>query len=55
MTYKIEYKLEKIPVIRNLIHFLKKIKMPGLGGFSLYDLLALYFKGIFEGAFFISR
>jgi membrane protein len=51
MTYKIEYKLEKIPVIRNLMHFLKKIEMPGLGGFSLYDLLEMYFKGIIEGAF----
>src|SRR6478752_1683748 len=51
MTFKIEAKIEKIPVIRNLMHVLKKIKMPGLGGFSLYDLLELYFEGIIDGAF----
>ncbi len=51
MTFKIEAKIEKIPVIRNLMHILKKIKMPGLGGFSFYDLLKLYFEGIIDGAF----
>jgi membrane protein len=51
MTLKIEAKLEKIPVVRNLVHVLKKIKMPGLGGFSFYDLLELYFEGIIDGAF----
>ncbi|CAN1517500.1 Rbn Ribonuclease BN family enzyme [Flavobacteriaceae bacterium] len=51
MSLIIEAKLEKIPVIRNLMHVLKKIKMPGLGGFSFYDLLELYFEGIIDGAF----
>ncbi|PKB18155.1 YihY/virulence factor BrkB family protein [Flavobacterium sp. 5] len=51
MTVIIENKLEKIPVVKNLMHVLKKIKMPGLGGFSFYDLLELYFNGILEGAF----
>ena len=51
MTFKIENRIETIPVVRNLMHILKKIKMPGLGGFSFYDLLELYFKGIIEGAF----
>ena len=51
MTYKIENKLEKIPLVRNLMHVLKKMKMPGLGGFSFYDLLEMYFRGIIEGAF----
>ncbi|HSD07804.1 YihY/virulence factor BrkB family protein [Flavobacterium sp.] len=50
MTFKTEQKLEKIPVVKNLMHILKKIKMPGLKGFSFYDLLELYFKGILEGA-----
>jgi membrane protein len=51
MTYLIENKLGKIPLIRNLVTVLKKVKLPGLGGFSLYDLLEMYFKGIIEGAF----
>lgn len=51
MTLKIENKIEKIPIIRNLLHILKRIKVPGLEGFSFYDLLELYFKGILEGAF----
>ncbi|MBW4361445.1 YihY/virulence factor BrkB family protein [Flavobacterium taihuense] len=51
MSLIIEAKLEKIPVIRNLVHVLKKVKMPGLGGFSFYDLLELYFEGIIDGAF----
>src|SRR6187402_1602596 len=49
MTYKIEAKIEKIPVVRNLMHILKRVKLPGLGGFSLYDLLELYFEGIVNG------
>ncbi|QKJ64080.1 YihY/virulence factor BrkB family protein [Flavobacterium sp. M31R6] len=51
MSLIIEAKLEKIPIVRNLMHVLKKIKMPGLGGFSFYDLLELYFEGIIDGAF----
>ncbi|PZX94629.1 ribonuclease BN [Flavobacterium aquariorum] len=51
MSLIIEAKLEKIPVIRNLMHILKKVKVPGLGGFSFYDLLELYFEGIIDGAF----
>lgn len=51
MTFKIEAKIDRIPVVRNLMHVLKRIKMPGLGGFSFYDLLELYFEGIIDGAF----
>ncbi|WP_281228832.1 YihY/virulence factor BrkB family protein [Flavobacterium aquiphilum] len=51
MTFKIEAKLENIPVIRSLMHVLKRIKFPGLGGFSLYDLLELFFQGVIDGAF----
>jgi membrane protein len=51
MSSLIEAKLEKIPIIRNLMRVLKKVKVPGLGGFSLYDLLELYFEGIIDGAF----
>jgi membrane protein len=49
MTFKIEANIEKIPGVRNLMHIMKKIKLPGLGGFSLYDLLELFLKGIING------
>lgn len=41
----------KIPVIRNLVHLSKKIKLPGLGEFSLYHLLEIYGTGIIKGSF----
>jgi membrane protein len=51
MSLIIEEKLEKIPVIRNLMHVLKRIKVPGFGGLSFYDLLEMYIEGIVDGAF----
>ena len=51
MTKIIEDKLEKIPVIRPLMHFTQRIKLPWLEGLSFYDLLELYFIGIAKGAF----
>jgi membrane protein len=51
MTFKIEAKIEKIPILRNVMHVLKRIKVPGLGDFSFYDVLELYFEGIIDGAF----
>jgi membrane protein len=51
MSLIIEAKLERIPVVRNVMHALKRVKMPGLGGFSFYDLIELYFEGIIDGAF----
>ncbi|MFY0712808.1 YihY/virulence factor BrkB family protein [Seonamhaeicola sp. NFXS20] len=50
MTKPIEDKLDKIPVINVLVRFFKKIKLPGLEGLSLYDLLELYIIGIAKGA-----
>jgi len=50
MSLKIEAKLERIPLLRNLVHVLKKIKLPWLAGLSLYDLLELYGLGIVESA-----
>jgi membrane protein len=44
-------KIEEIPIIRNIVQFLKWIKLPKLGGLSLYDLLELYGIGIAESAF----
>lgn len=51
MSKEIEERIERIPVFRNLIRPLKKIKLPKLGGFSFYDLLELYGLGIAESAF----
>ncbi len=51
MSKEIELRIEKIPILRNLIRPLKMIKFSKLGGFSLYDLLELYGLGIAESAF----
>ncbi|MBB6680997.1 YihY/virulence factor BrkB family protein [Aequorivita sp. 609] len=41
----------KIPVIRELVDVTKRIKLPGLGQFSLYHLLEIYVNGILKGSF----
>ncbi|MCG2431344.1 YihY/virulence factor BrkB family protein [Aequorivita xiaoshiensis] len=41
----------KIPVIRELVDVTKRIKLPGLGQFSLYHLLEIYVNGIVKGSF----
>lgn len=51
MSAEVEEKLLKIPVVRNLVKFLQLIKLPGFGGFSLYDLLETYTLGIIKGTF----
>lgn len=45
-----EEKLLKIPVISWLVKLFKKIKVPGLEGMSLYDVLEMYVIGIVQGA-----
>jgi membrane protein len=50
MSLEIEQKLEKIPVVKQLVLLLKKITLPWLAGLSFYDLLELYIIGIVEGA-----
>ncbi len=51
MSAEIEEKLDKIPVIRNIVRLLQLIKLPGYSGFSLYDFLETYIVGIVEGTF----
>jgi len=51
MSAEIEEKLNKIPVIKQLVTVLKRIVLPGFDGLSLYDLLELYTVGIIEGTF----
>jgi membrane protein len=45
-----EEKLQKIPVVNWLIKLLQKIKIPGMEGMDLYDLLDMYISGILKGA-----
>jgi membrane protein len=51
MSEAIENKLNKIPVLRQLVAVGKKIKPQSFEGLTLYDLLELYVVGIFKGAF----
>ncbi len=51
MSEDIEESLMKIPVVRSLVKFGKSIKLPGLEGLSLYDLLETYIVGIGKGTF----
>ena len=50
MTKIVEDKLSNIPLISSLVVIGKKIKIPGLHGLSLYDLLEMYIIGIVRGA-----
>ncbi len=50
MIKKVEEKLDKIPVLNWIVRLLQKIKLPGLEGLSLYDLLEMYIIGIGKGA-----
>ena len=49
MSQAIEDRLDKIPVLNWIAKFLKRIKLPGFEGLSLYDLLEMYVIGIFKG------
>ncbi|HEX8576850.1 MAG TPA: YihY/virulence factor BrkB family protein [Flavobacterium sp.] len=50
MSAEIEARIEKIPVIRNLMHFLQRIPLPFTEELSLYELLEIYITGIAKGA-----
>jgi membrane protein len=50
MTKPIENKLNKIPILRWVVSFVQQIKIPGLEGLTLYDLLEMYVFGILRGA-----
>jgi membrane protein len=50
MSKEIEERIERIPIFRNLVRPLKRIKLPWLAGLSFYDLMELYILGILEGA-----
>lgn len=46
-----EEKEINIPIIRDLIRISKKIRLPALGEFTLYNLLDIYGTGILKGTF----
>ena len=50
MSKSSEDKLSKIPIVNLIVKFLQKIKLPGLKGMSLFDLLEMYVVGIAQGA-----
>src|SRR5690554_2242586 len=51
MTVEIENRLNKIPIVRNLVAWSKKVTFKRLEGLSLYDIMELYIIGIIQGAF----
>ncbi len=50
MSKEIEERIDKIPVLNWVARALKKVKLPGFEGLSIYDLLEMYILGIVEGA-----
>ncbi len=51
MAAEISDTLKKIPIISRIAYWFNQIKLPGLKGFTLYDLLSLYTVGIIKGTF----
>jgi membrane protein len=51
MASEISDTLKKIPLISRVAYWVNQLKLPGLGGFTLYDLLSLYISGIIKGTF----
>lgn len=49
MSQKVEEKLDKIPVVKNLVRFLKGVKLSAFEGLPLYGLLEIYIFGIIKG------
>lgn len=50
MAITLEERLERLPIIKNIVSGLKKIKLKALEGLSLYDVLKMYIGGIAKGA-----
>ncbi|MET1259721.1 YihY/virulence factor BrkB family protein [Flagellimonas sp. DF-77] len=50
MSKEIEERLERIPLVRWVVGLLKKLKLPGFEGLSVYDLIEIYVVGIVQGA-----
>ncbi len=50
MSEKFDEKIYNLQIIKPLVNLLKKIKLPGVSDFSLFDLLEIYVTGIVNGA-----
>src|SRR5699024_1313537 len=50
MSIEIEERLDKIPVVKQIVGFLKNVRLPGFEGLSIYDLTEMYFIGVIKGA-----
>lgn len=50
MATEVKQRLLKIPIFCSLISLADKIKIPGLEGLSLYDVVEMYVLGIIKGA-----
>lgn len=50
MVSEIEAKLLQIPIVSSFVRVGKSIKLPGLEGLSLYEMLEMYVLGIIKGA-----
>lgn len=51
MSEEIEKKLQEIPVVKNIVAYLKGVLLPGANGLSIYDFLEIYSVGIVKGTF----
>jgi membrane protein len=51
MASEISDTLKKIPLISRVAYWSNQLKLPGLAGFTLYDLLGMYISGIIKGTF----
>ena len=45
-----EERLKKVPILDKVVEILKKVKIPGLEGMNLFDLMEMYVSGIIKGA-----
>jgi len=50
MGRRLEDHMEKVPVVRWLVLLLKRIQLRAFEGLSLFDLIAMYVRGIIRGA-----
>ena len=50
MATELEQNLERLPVVNALIRILKRVRLVGFEGLSLYDLIRMYLGGIVQGA-----
>ena len=45
-----DFRFLELPIVKQLIQFLKQLQLPGFQGLSVFDLLEMYAIGLFKGA-----